>query len=114
MQQDPEVSLKQIGTRAALVVNVHGSIESWQGFGRVTKIIESSMQKFFLVSIKNVDCINCAGIAKMMAMTFIAKELGKEVCFAGMQPCVRRVFESLTGHEFVSVYGSEEDPLAAH
>ena len=113
MEQDLKVSVKEIETPPALVMDVQGSMESWQGFGAVAKIIETSVQKLLLVSMKKVDCINCAGIGKLMAMSFLARALGKRVCFAGMQPGVRRVLESLEGHCLLSVYDSEQEALAA-
>jgi anti-anti-sigma regulatory factor len=113
MEQELRVSVKEIETPSALLMDVQGSMESWQGFGAVAKIIETSVQKLLLISMKNVDCINCAGIGKLMAMSFLAKELGKKVCFAGMQPGVRRVLESLAGHRHLSVYDSEQEALAA-
>jgi hypothetical protein len=35
------------------------------------------------------------------------------VCFAGIHPYVREVFELLGGHYFVPIYESEKDALAA-
>ena len=95
-----------------MVVHFHGSIESWQGFKAVARIIETCAERLLLVSMREVDCINCAGLGKMMAMSFIAKELGKKVCFADLRPCVKQAFESLNGHHFVNVYDSEQEALA--
>jgi len=113
MEQDVNVSVEEIEEPPALLMNLHGSMESWQCFGAVAKIIETSVQKLLLVSMKKVDCISCAGIGKLMAMSFLAKELGKKVRFASMQPSVRRVFDSLEGHRLLSVYDSEQEALAA-
>ena len=113
MERDTQVSVKEIESPPALVVNVHGGIETWKGLEAVIKIIESSVQELLLVSMKNVDYIDSAGVGKIMAMGYIAKELGKKLRFAGMQPYVRRVFELLDGHHFVQVFESEQEALAA-
>jgi anti-anti-sigma regulatory factor len=113
MEQELTVSVKEIETPPALLMDVQGSMGSWQGLEVMSKIIESAAQKLLLVSMKNVDCINCAAVGKMLAMGYIAKELGKKLRFAAMQPYIRQAFELLGGHHLVRVYESEKDALAA-
>ena len=113
MVSNLSVTVKEVGGTSALVVQVAGSIDSSQDLDAVSKIIESSDRKLFLLSMRAVDYINSAGVGEIIAMSHTAKELGKKVCFAGIHPYVREVFELLGGNYFVPIYESEKDALAA-
>jgi len=113
MARNLSVSVKEVEARPAVVVHVTGTIDSSQDLEVVSKIIESSDRKLFLLSMEGVDYINSAGVGEIIAMSHMAKELGKKVCFSGMQPYVREVFELLGGHYFVRIYESEQEALAA-
>jgi anti-anti-sigma factor len=107
------VNVKEVEARPALIVQVVGSIDSSQDLEAISRIIESSDRKLFLLSMAGVDYINSAGVGEIIAMSHSAKELGKKVCFSGMHPYVREVFELLGGHYFVPIYNSEQEALAA-
>ncbi len=107
------VSIKEVESRPALVVQVNGTIDSSQDLEEVAKIIETKDRKLFLLAMQGVDYINSAGVGEIIAMSHTAKELGKKLCFTGMQPYVREVFELLGGHYFVKIYETEQEALAA-
>jgi len=113
MARNLTVSIKEVEARPAVVVQVTGTIDSSQDLDVVSKLIATSDRKLFLLSMEGVDYINSAGVGEIIAMSHTAKELGKKVCFAGMQPYVREVFELLGGHYFVRVYETEKEALAA-
>ncbi|NOZ23916.1 MAG: STAS domain-containing protein [Planctomycetes bacterium] len=113
MSANVTVSVREIQSPPALIFEITGTMDSSKDLEYIAGVIESSDKELFLLSMSGVDYINSAGVGEIISISHSVKEAGKKLCFAGMHPYVRGVFELLGGHYFVPVYDSEAEALAA-
>jgi len=113
MSSKIRVSIREVESPPALVVEVNGTLDSAKDIEYISNAIQSSDKQNFLLAMSGVDYINSAGVGEIIALGETLKESGKYLCFAGMHPYVRGIFELLGGHYFVPIYDSEAEALAA-
>jgi len=107
------VNVREIESPPALFFEVSGTLDSAKDLEYISTVIHSSNLDNFLLGLSGVDYINSAGVGEIISLAQTLKEAGKYLCFAGMHPYVRGLFELLGGHYFVPIYDSEAEALTA-